>query len=176
MIGRIASNPIQYYQASTAALSVKTAAAYGVGSVAPSGSNLNQAIPSSASSLKNNAINYGPQKAGDRECKTCQSRKYQDASDDPGVSMKSPTSLSSKEAGAAVSAHENEHVVREQAEADQEDREVIAQSVRIFTAVCPECGKTYVSGGETTTVSRKKPADDNKQGSKGTGQIMDMYA
>lgn len=88
--------------------------------------------------------------------------------------MKSPTHLSTAEAGAAVSAHENEHVVREQAEASEEGREVVAESVRIFTAVCPECGRNYVSGGETTVVTRKK-GDDKKQ-ENGVGKIMDMYA
>ncbi|MEQ8174336.1 MAG: hypothetical protein ABRQ26_04625 [Syntrophomonadaceae bacterium] len=88
--------------------------------------------------------------------------------------MKSPTHLSSAEAGAAVSAHENEHVVREQAEAAEEDREVVAESVRIFTATCPECGKTYVSGGETTVTTRKKPSSDKQ--SSGVGKLMDMYA
>jgi hypothetical protein len=174
MIGRIGSSPIQYYQASATAVLTKTAPAYGAGVSIPAEANPHQAIPSSASTLKNNAINSGPQKTGDKDCKTCQSRKYQDGSDDPGVSMKSPTHLSTAEAGAAVSAHENEHVVREQAKAAEEGREVVAESVRIFTAVCPECGKTYVSGGETTVVTRKKP-DEKKQGD-GVGKLMDFYA
>jgi len=28
--------------------------------------------------------------------------------------------------------------------------------VRIFTAVCPECGRVYVSGGETVTTTADK--------------------
>ena len=44
-------------------------------------------------------------------------------------------------------------MTREQAKAVQEDREVISQSVTMHTAICPECGKTYVSGGTTRTVT-----------------------
>lgn len=53
--------------------------------------------------------------------------------------------------------HEQEHVGNEQANARQEGREVISQSVRLFTSVCPECGKAYVSGGETRTTTASKP-------------------
>ncbi len=36
---------------------------------------------------------------------------------------------------------------------------MVSQSVTIHTAICPECGDTYVAGGETTTVTRDKPQD-----------------
>lgn len=85
--------------------------------------------------------------------------------------MKSPTHVAPGAAGSAVAAHENEHVVREQAKAQKEGREVVSQSVRIFTAVCPECGKTYVSGGETTTTTKAK-----NSGQSASGQFVDMYA
>lgn len=90
------------------------------------------------------------------ECETCNSRTYQDGSDDPGVSMKSPTKLSPAEAASAVPAHEREHAGRESSKAQREDREVLSNSIKIFTSVCPECGRTYVSGGLTTTVTRAK--------------------
>ncbi len=32
-------------------------------------------------------------------------------------------------------------------------------SIRITSAVCPDCGKAYVSGGETTTVTRTRKND-----------------
>ncbi|MDE7398143.1 MAG: hypothetical protein K2N06_01310 [Oscillospiraceae bacterium] len=94
----------------------------------------------------------------DGECKTCESRRYQDVSDDPGVSFKSASKIAPGNVGAAVRGHEQEHVVRERAKADREDREVVSQSVVIKTAICPECGKSYVAGGETTTVTRSKPS------------------
>jgi len=39
----------------------------------------------------------------------------------------------------------------------REGREVVFQSVQIHTAICPECGRVYVSGGKTTTVTAEKP-------------------
>lgn len=88
------------------------------------------------------------------ECQTCRERKYQDGSDDPGVSFKTPTNVAPELAASAVRGHEQEHVVREQAEARREGREVVSQSVTYHTAICPECGKVYVSGGTTRTSTR----------------------
>lgn len=103
------------------------------------------------------------------ECQTCKNRKYQDGSDDPGVSFKTPTNVAPEQAASAVRGHENEHVVREQAKAQREDRHVVSQSVTIHTAICPECGKVYVSGGTTRTttaanpVEEAQPAEDDKK-------------
>ncbi|NLL66892.1 MAG: hypothetical protein GX236_04225 [Clostridiaceae bacterium] len=88
------------------------------------------------------------------ECQTCKSRKYVDGSNDPGVSFKSPTSVSPGASFSAVSSHEQEHVTREQAKASREGRRVISQSVKIYIDTCPECGKAYSSGGKTTTVTK----------------------
>lgn len=88
------------------------------------------------------------------ECQTCKERKYQDGSDDPGVSFKTPTNVAPEQAASAVRGHENEHVVREQAKAQREDRRVVSQSVTYHTDICPECGKVYVSGGTTRTVTK----------------------
>lgn len=91
-------------------------------------------------------------------CQTCKNRKYQDESDDPGVSFKTAQTAKGN-VGSAVRSHEQEHVTRDRAEAEREGREVVSQNVRIKTGVCPECGKTYVAGGETTTVTRAKQPD-----------------
>lgn len=88
------------------------------------------------------------------ECESCKNRKYQDGSDDPGVSFKSPTKISADKAASAVRAHEGEHVVRERAEARREGRKVVSQSVTMHSAICPECGDTYISGGTTRTVTK----------------------
>lgn len=102
------------------------------------------------------------------ECQTCKERKYQDGSNDPGVSFKTPTNVAPEQAAAAVRGHEQEHVVREQAKAQREDREVVSQSVTYHTAICPECGKVYVSGGTTRTSTRSaeqtEAADPTRQG------------
>ena len=90
----------------------------------------------------------GAQKALEEgKCETCEKRKYQDGSDDMGVSFQTPTRVD------PVRGHEQEHVVREQAKAQREDRKVVSQSVTLHTAICPECGKTYISGGTTRTTT-----------------------
>ncbi len=90
------------------------------------------------------------------ECETCKNRKYQDGSDDPGVSYKTPTTIDADMANAAVRSHEQEHVGREQFQAEQEGREVVFQTVTIHNAICPECGRIYVSGGTTRTVTKEQ--------------------
>ena len=92
----------------------------------------------------------------EEECQTCKNRKYQDGSDDSGVSFQTPTHIGKNSAPSAVRGHEYEHVVREQAKAKREDREVISQSVQIHTSICPECGDVYVSGGTTRTTTAQK--------------------
>ncbi len=99
----------------------------------------------------------------EEECQTCANRKYQDGSDDPGVSFKTATKLSPDEAASAVRGHEMEHVVRNRAKAAREDREIVSQSVMIHTAICPECGDVYTSGGTTRTVTRGSNEDNSAQ-------------
>ncbi|MCI8416280.1 MAG: hypothetical protein HFI33_02060 [Lachnospiraceae bacterium] len=91
------------------------------------------------------------------ECQTCKNRKYQDGSSDPNVSFKSPTRLSPESAAYAIRAHELEHVAHARAEAQTEDKEILSQSVSYHTDICPECGRTYMSGGTTRTVFRSAP-------------------
>jgi len=97
------------------------------------------------------------------ECQTCKERKYQDGSDDPGVSFKTATNVAPEQAASAVRGHEQEHVVREQAKAQREDRKVVSQSVTIHPAICPECGKVYVSGGTTRTTTKANPVEEPQQ-------------
>lgn len=98
--------------------------------------------------------------AEEAECQTCAKRKYQDGSDDPGVSFKTPTNIDPSQAASAVRGHEMEHVVREQSKARQQDRKVVSQSVTYHTAICPECGKVYISGGTTRTVTAANDQPD----------------
>lgn len=95
----------------------------------------------------------------DAECKTCKERKYQDGSDDPGVSFKMPTHIGPDQSASSVLGHEMEHVVRERAKAQSEGRRVISQSVTMQSGICPECGRVYTAGGMTRTVT----AADTKQ-------------
>lgn len=105
------------------------------------------------------------------ECQTCKERKYQDGSDDPGVSFKTPTNVAPEQAASAVRGHEQEHVVRERSKAQREGREVVSQSVTYHTAICPECGKVYVSGGTTRTSTRaaqEQPTPESTRGNRQT--------
>ena len=88
------------------------------------------------------------------ECEPCRNRRYQDDSNDSGVSFQTPTRLDPAAAGARVRGHEMEHVRREKAKADEDGRRIVSQTVQIKTDICEECGKIYVAGGLTRTVSR----------------------
>jgi len=107
------------------------------------------------------------------ECSTCASRTYIDGSDDPGVSFKTPGHVSPEASFGAVASHEQEHVSNEKANAASENREVIAQSVQVFTSVCPECGKVYASGGVTKTTTAGKSEYDKNKGLSKQGNLLD---
>jgi hypothetical protein len=100
-------------------------------------------------------------KIGVIECSTCANRKYQDQSADAGVSLKNAAHISPDNAFSVVSAHEQEHVQEAKSRTFQEGRELISASVRIFVSTCPECGRTYVSGGETRTVESHSNSQHN---------------
>lgn len=84
------------------------------------------------------------------ECQTCKNRKYKDGSDEM-VSFKSAAHISPESAASTVRAHEQEHVSNAYSKAATGNGKVISASVSIQTAVCPECGRSYVSGGTTST-------------------------
>ncbi len=92
-------------------------------------------------------------KTGKTECQTCKERKYVDGSDE-NVSFKSAAHISPEAAAGTVRAHEGEHVSNAYSKAAQDDGTVVNASVSIHTSVCPECGRTYVSGGTTNTTIR----------------------
>lgn len=96
-----------------------------------------------------------------KECQTCKNRKYVDVSNDPSVSYQTPANISPEQAAGKVMAHEREHVTNEQARAQREDRRVVSQTVTLSSSICPECGRIYISGGVTRTVT----VNDNKNDS-----------
>ena len=98
------------------------------------------------------------------ECQTCKNRKYQDGSDDPGVSFKTASKIAPEAAAAAVRGHEAEHVFRNRTKAAREGREIVSQSVVLKSGICPECGKAYIAGGETRTVTKAKNEPDYSVG------------
>ena len=90
-------------------------------------------------------------RSGQMECPECSSRQYKDGSDEM-VSFKSPAHISPQAAGSVVRAHEGEHVANAYSKAAKAgNAKVINASVSIQTSICPECGRSYVSGGKTRT-------------------------
>lgn len=105
------------------------------------------------------------------ECQTCKNRRYQDDSDDSGVSFQSATRVAPGAADMAVRSHENEHVARNRDKAERNGMKIVSQSVTIKRAICPECGKVYTAGGVTRTKMITDTSDrytvgmfDNKPG------------
>lgn len=95
-----------------------------------------------------------------QDCETCKHRKYQDGSDEQ-VSFKTPQHVSPAASGAAVRAHESEHVSNAYKKAAQNGGRVLSVGVSIHQAVCPECGSVYTAGGLTTSVT-SEPKDGGK--------------
>lgn len=96
----------------------------------------------------------GEEKAADTgECETCKNRKYQDGSDEM-VSFKAAGHIDPDSAASVVMSHEQEHVSNAYQKADLEGGEVVRASVRLKTDICPECGRTFISGGVTSTQIR----------------------
>lgn len=108
------------------------------------------------------------------ECETCKNRKYQDGSNDPGVSFKTPTRLSPERAAFAIRAHEAEHVAHAKAKAQKEDQDIVSQSVSYRTGVCPECGRVYMAGGTTRTTFRSASVVEEQPVEK--GRYVDLTA
>jgi len=89
-------------------------------------------------------------KSSPAECETCASRKYQDGSNE-NVSFKTAQHISPESSASRVRAHEQEHVSNAYTKAAKNNGKVISANVALRTSVCPECGRSYVSGGTTTT-------------------------
>jgi len=100
-------------------------------------------------------------KTGAVECQTCRERKYRDISNDAGVSFKAPGHIPPGISASTVRSHEFEHVRNEYAKAARQDRKIVSQSVSLKTGVCPECGRVYISGGETRTVTKNDDINRN---------------
>ena len=110
--------------------------------------------------MEESALRTGnPGRVNKAECQTCKQRKYQDGSDE-NVSFKTAQHMSPSEAGTRVRAHEQEHVSNAFSKASESGGKVLQASVSIHTAICPECGRTYISGG-TTTTKIKYPSEKN---------------
>lgn len=116
------------------------------------------------------------------ECQTCKNRKYIDGSNEADVSFKTPSHIAPEKSASMVMSHEQMHVSNARQEGSKENADLVSASVRLKTAVCPECGKTYVAGGTTSTMikyAEENPYEKNRkliEGSFLKGQFIDAYA
>ncbi|MBR2216410.1 MAG: hypothetical protein IJ849_11750 [Selenomonadaceae bacterium] len=113
---------------------------------------------------------YPGKKSSPEECETCKERKYQDGSDEM-VSFKAAGHIDPDNAASVVMSHEQEHVSNAYQKADARGGEVVRASVRLKTDICPECGRTYISGGETTTQIRYYNEDNPYQKDKKASDV-----
>ena len=102
-------------------------------------------------------------KSSPAECETCKNRKYQDGSDEGDVSFKAAAHIDPKSAAARVRSHEQEHVSNAYQKAEKNNGKVVSCNVSIHTDICPECGRTYVSGGTTATQIRYRNEENPYQ-------------
>ena len=75
----------------------------------------------------------------------------------------------------AVRAHEQEHVSNNASKAEAKGMKAHS-TVAIHTAVCPECGRIYVSGGTTTTTYSPKQAPPGQDPEQNKGNVVNSFA
>ena len=95
---------------------------------------------------RSGGVNPPPQR---ETCK--ENANIQDGSDEMVSVTKSASHISPSASASAVRAHEQEHVSNAFKKAATDGGKVLQASVSLKTAICPECGTSYVAGGETTT-------------------------
>ena len=126
-------------------------------------------------------IEEAPGRTNPEECETCKNRKYKDGSNEM-VSFKTPGKISAEVSYAKVMAHEQEHVSNAIAEGSKPGKQLLSATVTLHMSVCPECGRSYVSGGNTSTVMRTYNSDPYSQNFKSmekeafSGNFVDMTA
>lgn len=160
-----------------------TAGLYGVGSqngangmsrnVSLGRKNTNSVVPNEVNGIDQsvNRSSNTPKPQG--KCQTCKERKYVDGSNEGNVSFKAPGHISPEASASVVSAHEGEHVSNAVREGNEEGKQLVSASVTLKMAICPECHRSYVSGGVTrTTIAYVKELPYNNNGKKEIGDIL----
>ncbi len=104
-------------------------------------------------------------RSGRIQCKSCAERKYKDGSNESDVSFKAAGHIDPGRSAATVMSHEMEHVANAHEKAAKNNGKVMSASIALHTSICPECGRSYVSGGLTTT-SIKYSDDEYSQNKK----------
>ena len=75
---------------------------------------------------------------------------------------KIPSKIAPVNAGAAVISREQERGRNETAKATVENQQIVSQAVILQTSISPKGGKSYVSGGTTSTVNKSLNDDEKK--------------
>ena len=96
------------------------------------------------------------------ECQTCKERKYVDGSNEGNVSFKAPGHIAPESSASVVMSHEKEHVANAKREGNKPGNELVSATVSLKTAICPECGRSYVAGGTTRTLIKYGDSDYDK--------------
>ena len=96
------------------------------------------------------------------ECQTCAERKYVDGSDEGNVSFKAPGHIAPEASAGVVMSHEKEHVANAKREGNKPGNELISATISLKTAICPECGRSYVAGGTTRTMIKYGDSEYDK--------------
>lgn len=96
------------------------------------------------------------------ECQTCKERKYLDGSDEGNVSFKAPGHIAPEASAGVVMSHEKEHVANAKREGNQPGNQLISATISLKTAICPECGRSYVAGGTTRTLIKYGDSEYDK--------------
>lgn len=96
------------------------------------------------------------------ECQTCKERKYVDGSDEGNVSFKAPGHIAPEASAGVVMSHEKEHVANAKREGNKPGNELVSATISLKTAICPECGRSYVAGGTTRTLIKYGDSDYDK--------------
>lgn len=99
------------------------------------------------------------------ECQTCAERRYVDGSDEGNVSFKAPGHIAPEASAGIVMSHEKEHVANAKREGNKPGNELLSATISLKTAICPECGRSYVAGGTTRTLIKygNSEYDKNKK-------------
>lgn len=144
--------------------SLSNAGAFGSASspsgVAPSGITTPPSVtPLSAANEKGQRTEKAEKKG---ECQTCKERKYIDGSDEGNVSFKAPGHIAPESSAAVVMSHEKEHVANARKEGNKPGNELVSASISLKTAICPECGRSYIAGGTTRTLIKYGDSEYDK--------------
>ena len=114
------------------------------------------------------------------ECQTCKNRKYVDGSNEADVSFKAPGHIDPAQSYSRVMSHEQEHMANARQKTAGSNARLVSASVSLKMGVCPECGRTYVAGGQTNTTiaySKSNPYDRGRKTIEGSflrGQNIDQ--